>query len=63
MFERIFVPLDGTEHAERALPVATRIARATGGTLIFVFKPIKKGAEEGFNHDSARYYANKADLC
>jgi len=36
MFERIFVPLDGTEHAERALPVATRIARATGGTLMFV---------------------------
>ena len=32
MFERIFAPLDGTEHAERALPVATRIARATGGT-------------------------------
>jgi nucleotide-binding universal stress UspA family protein len=30
------VPLDGTEHAERALPVATRIARITGGTLIFV---------------------------
>src|ERR1051326_4172293 len=36
MFERIFVPLDGTEHAERALPVAARIARATGGTLVLV---------------------------
>lgn len=36
MFERIFVPLDGSEHAERALPIATRIARATDGTLIFV---------------------------
>lgn len=36
MFERIIVPLDGTEQAERAVPVAARIALATGGTLIFV---------------------------
>src|SRR5690242_18328258 len=36
MFERIFVLLNGTEHAERALPAAARIARATGGTLILV---------------------------
>jgi nucleotide-binding universal stress UspA family protein len=34
MFERIVVPLDGTEEAERALPVAARIAHATDGTLI-----------------------------
>jgi len=36
MFEHILVPLDGTEHAERALPVAARIAHATGGTLILI---------------------------
>jgi nucleotide-binding universal stress UspA family protein len=36
MFERIVVPLDGTEHAERALPVAARIAHATDGTLIVI---------------------------
>ncbi len=36
MFTRIVVPLDGTEHAERALPVAARIARATGGSLLLV---------------------------
>jgi len=36
MFERIVVPLDGTEHAERALPVAARIAHATNGTLIVI---------------------------
>ncbi len=36
MFERIVVPLDGTEHAERALPVAARIAHATDATLIVV---------------------------
>jgi nucleotide-binding universal stress UspA family protein len=34
MFERIVVPLDETEHAECALPVAARIAHATNGTLI-----------------------------
>jgi len=36
MFTRIVVPLDGTEHAELALPVAARIARATGGSLLLV---------------------------
>jgi nucleotide-binding universal stress UspA family protein len=46
MFQRILVPLDGSEHAERAIPVAAHIARATGGTLIFttvVFSPAKVG--------------------
>lgn len=33
MFERILVPLDGSERAERALPVAARLARASGGSL------------------------------
>jgi len=36
MFKRILVPLDGSELAERALPVAARIARASGGTIVFV---------------------------
>lgn len=36
MFQRILVPLDGSEHAERAIPVAARIARVSGGTIIFV---------------------------
>jgi nucleotide-binding universal stress UspA family protein len=36
MFKRILVPLDGSEHAERAIPVAARIARASGGTIIFL---------------------------
>lgn len=36
MFTRIVVPLDGTDHAELALPVAARIARATGGSLLLV---------------------------
>lgn len=36
MFQRILVPLDGSSRAERALSVAARIARSTGGTLIVV---------------------------
>jgi nucleotide-binding universal stress UspA family protein len=33
MFERILVPLDGSPRAEQALPVAARIAHASGGSL------------------------------
>ena len=36
MFQRILVPLDGSELSEKAIPVATWIARASGGTIIFV---------------------------
>lgn len=36
MFQHILVPLDGTERAEWALPVAENIAHATEGELIFV---------------------------
>jgi len=36
MFKRILVALDGSELSERAIPVAARIARASGGTIVFV---------------------------
>ncbi len=36
MFQRILVPLDGSEGAERAIPVAARIAHASEGTIVFV---------------------------
>lgn len=36
MFKRILVPLDGSKRAERALPVAVRIVRATGGSLVLL---------------------------
>jgi nucleotide-binding universal stress UspA family protein len=36
MFQRIFVPLDGSPRAESAVPVAAQIARATGGSLLLV---------------------------
>src|SRR5207248_11451026 len=36
MFKRILVPLDGSGRAERALPIAARLARATGGSIFLV---------------------------
>jgi nucleotide-binding universal stress UspA family protein len=46
MFQRILVPLDGSKYAERAIPVAARLARASGGSLVFVrvvVPPVKFG--------------------
>lgn len=36
MFKRILVPLDGSSLAEQALPLASRLARTTGGTVLLV---------------------------
>lgn len=36
MFRRIFVPLDGSSRAERALPVAALLARASHGSVILI---------------------------
>ncbi len=36
MFKRILVPLDGSERAEQALPVAARMARGSGGSVILL---------------------------
>ncbi|GCE30139.1 universal stress protein UspA [Dictyobacter alpinus] len=36
MFQKILVPLDGSLYAKRALPVAARIARSTGASLLLV---------------------------
>ncbi len=36
MFKRILVPLDGSTRAERAIPVAARIARALGDSVILL---------------------------
>lgn len=34
MFQRLLVPLDGLPGAERAIPVAARLARSAGGSLV-----------------------------
>lgn len=36
MFKRILVPLDGSKGAERAIPVAARIARTSGASIVFI---------------------------
>ena len=36
MFQRIVVPLDGSARAEQALPVAARLAHASGGTVVLL---------------------------
>ncbi|HYU72342.1 MAG TPA: universal stress protein, partial [Ktedonobacteraceae bacterium] len=36
MFKRILVPLDGSARAERALPVAASLARASGGSIVLL---------------------------
>ena len=36
MFRRILVPLDGAARAETAIPVAARLAKASGGTLVLL---------------------------
>lgn len=36
MFRHLLVPLDGSRHAERALPVAARLAQASHGTITLI---------------------------
>jgi nucleotide-binding universal stress UspA family protein len=46
MFKRILVPLDGSSRAEQALPIAARIARASGGSVLLLHvmnPPLKFG--------------------
>lgn len=48
MFKRIIVPLDGSTRAERAIPIAARIARAGEGAIILlriVTEPFEIGSQ------------------
>ena len=36
MFQHILVPLDGSQRAEQAIPFAAQLARASGGSLLFL---------------------------
>jgi nucleotide-binding universal stress UspA family protein len=46
MFQRILVPLDGSDGSERAIPVAARIAHASGGSIVFI-RVVPAPAEAG----------------
>lgn len=48
MFQRFLVPLDGSKRAEKAIPVAADLARATHGTLLLacIIQPMKDEAYE-----------------
>lgn len=46
MFQRILVPLDGSTRAESAIPVAARLAQASGGSVILLYvavPPVSSG--------------------
>jgi nucleotide-binding universal stress UspA family protein len=59
MFQRIVVPLDGSKRAERAIPIAARLARPARGTLILtrvVLPPLDCG--KGANRHSTMWERN-----
>ena len=67
MFQRILVPLDGSSRAERAIPVAARLARASAGTVILVrvvqtmTAPIEEGGMLTASEKGRRYLSMTAD--
>jgi nucleotide-binding universal stress UspA family protein len=50
VFQQILVPLDGSARAERALPVAARVARATGAQLL-LFRAVALPVTFGFEYE------------
>lgn len=50
MITCVLVPLDGSDHAEQALPVAARIARASGADLVLV-RALVVPATYGINYE------------
>ena len=67
MFKRIVVPLDGSSRAERAIPVAARIARASEGAIILlrvVTRPLEIGSQvvplSGFSSSTVEEDINTA---
>jgi nucleotide-binding universal stress UspA family protein len=67
MFKRIVVPLDGSNRAERAIPVAARIARASEGAIILlrvVTRPLEIGSQvvplSGFSSNTLEEDINAA---
>ncbi len=55
MFSRILVPLDGSPLSERALPIATMLAQATGGQ-IWLVRAVWESGEGTDAHQDAQAY-------
>ncbi len=68
MFQRILVPLDGSERAERALPFAARLARVTQASLVLVrvIHPHRRtgiyGSEPGVGVTSTAFEKHFSDV-
>ncbi len=66
MFQRILVPLDGSRRAEQALPLAARIARASGSTLVLMqaawLPPLATGALEPAFISPDLFARDRADI-
>jgi nucleotide-binding universal stress UspA family protein len=60
MFKRILVPLDGSPLAEQALPLAARLARAAGGSVLLV-RVVSPLTEFGLYTDASPYLQEMLD--
>jgi nucleotide-binding universal stress UspA family protein len=66
MFQRILVPLDGSRRAEQVLPLAARIARASGSTIVLMqaswMPPLASGALEPAFISPDLFARDRADI-
>jgi nucleotide-binding universal stress UspA family protein len=58
MFDTILVPLDGSEHGEQALPLATKLARMSGAQLLLVRASDGSATDQAEAHE---YLTQKAE--
>ena len=67
MFQRVLVPLDGSDRAERAIPVAAQIARANRGSIVLVrvvlppFEPGKYAAPHSVVWERRAFETHRAE--
>lgn len=61
MFHKILVPLDGSQQAEHALPIAARIARASNATIVLVRNVIPAIEYEYTHYTSFPFISDKAN--
>lgn len=62
MFQRILVPLDGSDLAERALPYASFLAKATGGQVILMRAIDTWATHVDMDEEAARHPEIEAEL-